>query len=274
LAEEIAPDFVFLATRNPVGEAVKFYYRAFAKISKLPVLVLSQNGLSAGGDAREALKEALGADSEKVKIIRLSLFNPIAAVLSGETFCVSYSTPVQLCYGVHSGGAGASDLREVFSNTKIDAAEVAAGDTRNMEYSKLFLNLIGMASAVRGKSVKEGFNDPEIFADEMKVIREYAKSVKKAGGKFLTFPNYSYPVGIIVWGLTSLPLPVFSLFRSRLAGIVGSKRDNKPKDIAEIDYYNGDVVKLARKFGVCVPANEKILAEGKKLLKEKQTAAK
>jgi ketopantoate reductase len=271
LAAEIAPDFIFITAKNPVGEAVKYYYRNFKNIQKYPVLVLSQNGLSAANDAREALKEILGPEAEKVKIIRLSLFNPIGANLSGDgIFSINYSVPVQLCYGVHSGGEDASDLREILLKTKIESEEVAPKDTRNMEYTKLFMNLIGMASAVRGKSVKEGFNDQETFVQEINVLREYAKVVKRAGGKFLNFTNYPYPLGLMAWAVVFLPLPVWSLFKSQVAGLVGSKRNDKPKDIGEIDYYNGEVVKLAKSLGESVPVNEKVLQQGRAVLRKDQ----
>jgi ketopantoate reductase len=271
LASEIAPDFIFLATKNPVGEAVKHYYRNFKFSKKMPVLVLSQNGLSAANDAREALGQVLGPESGKVKIIRLSLFNPIAADKADDgTLNIIYSLPIKLAYGVHSGGADASDLREFFLKTKMEVEEVAPKDTRNMEYTKLFMNLIGMASAVKGKSVKEGFGDREIFAQEINVLREYAAAVKKAGGKFLNFSNYPYPIGTMAWAVVAFPLPVWSLFKSQVAGIVGSKRNDKPKDIGEIDYYNGDVVRLAKSKGEEAQENEKVYQAGKKILQQGQ----
>lgn len=267
IAADISPDFIVLATKNPVGEAVKFYYRNFKNNDKFPVLALSQNGLSAADDARQALEQVLGEDSKKVKIIRISLFNPITAVMSQDgTFSIGYTLPIRLAYGVHSGGEDAADLRELFLKTKIEAEEVAPSDTRNMEYTKLFMNLIGMASAVRGKSVKEGFADPVIFAQEIGALREFVDAVKRSGGKFLNFDNYPYPIGMMAWAVLALPFPVWSIFRMKVAGMVGSKRNDKPKDIGEIDYYNGEVVKMAHALGRNALVNEKILRLGKELL--------
>ncbi|HOX30436.1 MAG TPA: 2-dehydropantoate 2-reductase N-terminal domain-containing protein [Candidatus Paceibacterota bacterium] len=269
VAADIAPDFIFLATKNPVGETVKYYYRNFRFAQKIPVLVLSQNGLSAANEAREALGHVLESEAAKVKIIRLSLFNPIAADVSDDgTFNIIYSLPIKLAYGVHSGGEDASDLREIFLKTEMEVEEVAPKDTRNMEYTKLFMNLIGMASAVKGKSVKDGFRDREIFAQEINVLREYAAAVKNAGGKFLNFSNYPYPIGTMAWAVSVLPLPMWSLFRSQVASIVGSKRNDKPKDIGEIDYYNGEVVRLAKLQGRQAPENEKVYESGKAVLKK------
>jgi len=52
-------------------------------------------------------------------------------------------------------------------------------------------------------------------------------------------------------------------FRGLLAKAVAKGRNDKPKDLDEIDYYTGEVVKLARECGRSAPVNEKILADGK-----------
>jgi len=43
-----------------------------------------------------------------------------------------------------------------------------------------------------------------------------------------------------------------------LANIISRERQGKLKDLDEIEYYNGAVVKLGKKIGVKTPANEKI----------------
>lgn len=263
IINDIIPDFIMLAVKNPVAEAVKQYYRGFKGREKIPALILSQNGLSAGWDALKALEVVLGDDAKNVQIIRLSLFNPIEAKSNGEEICITYSLPIRLCYGVYSGKKDARDLREVFSQTKIEAEEVLSKDTKNMEFSKLYLNLMGMASAIRGLPVKEGFRDPDTFFEEVESLKEYAAVVKKAKGKFLNFDNYPYPIGILAACISALPASFLKPFRVKIAGIIAKGRKEKPKDLDEIEYYNGEVVKLAKKTGTRVPINEKLLAEGK-----------
>jgi len=130
-----------------------------------------------------------------------------------------------------------------------------------MEYSKLFLNLIGMPSATYGFSIKEGFLKKEIFKEEILALREYKKVVKLSGGKFLNFPGY--PVEILSF-LISLPIFLLVFLRNILVEKIEKGRAGKKKDLDEIDYYNGAVLKMANKLKVEVPINSKILERVKK----------
>ena len=71
VALQLAPDYIFLTTRNPVGQIVKTYYKPFAGQDKVPTLIISQNGLSAIGEAKAALSEIFGANADRVGIIRI-----------------------------------------------------------------------------------------------------------------------------------------------------------------------------------------------------------
>jgi hypothetical protein len=117
-----------------------------------------------------------------------------------------------------------------------------------------------MACAVEGFSISEGFKKREIFKKEVLALREYIKAVKENKGKFLNFPHY--PVKFLSF-LFQLPIPFLFLISPILAFLIEKGRKGKPKDLDEIDYYNGAVIKLAKKAGLKVPINEEILKKAK-----------
>lgn len=255
-------DFLFLTVKNPVKPAVKYYYqRVKEKNLKLPVLFLSQNGIEAFEEALSSLKEILGEKIKEISIFRISLFNPVDKKILGEKFIISYSLPIRLAISRVFGNFPEKEVLEIFQNKNFKVYFVPSKDSKNMEYSKLFLNLIGMASATHNLSIKEGFSKKEIFEEEILALREYKRVVKLKKGKFLNFPHY--PIKIFSF-LISLPLFVLFPFRKILAKLLEKGRSQKPKELDEIDYYNGAVVKLGKELGIETPINSKILERAKR----------
>ncbi len=258
--EKKYPDFIWLAVRNPVAAAVKFYYSQFKGKEKIPALIISQNGLSAIGDAHTALEEVLGQDADKVIIIRVSLINGIDLIIEGGTSVIQYKIPIKLGFGAVSGQS--ADLREILLTGKIKIQEFQGADVFKMENSKLFTNLIGMAAAVNGLTVSVGFRDKNIFAQEVAMLKEYVVATKKSGGGFLDdYAGYSIK---FLAGLMLLPVGLLMPFRT-IFGCVVAKGRNRPKDLSEIDYYNGEVLKLGKQYNVPTPVNETIVAKAKEI---------
>ena len=261
VAKVLAPDYIFVTTRNPVGEVVKNYYQPFAGSTQIPKLVLSQNGLSAIADAKKALTEIFGEATAKIDIIRVSLLNPIDARADGSRLIISYRLPIKLGFG-SQGPADAAEIAGVFQKAAFKAEQFSGTQVLAMERAKLFLNLIGMASAVAGLPVGEGLADPKTFTQEILMLREYAQVVKKSKGSFATLGGY--PIGQISFLLSYVPMPLLVMARKKLIAIVAKNRSNKPKDLGEIDYYNGEVVRLGKAVGVATPVNEEIVRRAKK----------
>jgi len=268
--EEVAPDFIFLCVKNPVGSAVKYYYQRvkkdyyppttlppFGRAPKIPSLILSQNGISSVEDAKKELKEIFGETSKEIRIIRVNLFNPISSEKNNDEVKISYFLPVHLALGVAWGPKEIEDIKEIFEKTNIKVQEILPENIKNMEYSKLFTNLIGMAAAAGGFEIAEGFEQKEIFEEEIKSLREYIKVVKKSGGKFLNFNHY--PIKLFTLLINFLPLTILRIFRKRIAKAITKGRGGKEKgNIDEIEYYNGAVIRLGEKFKVETPINKKI----------------
>lgn len=258
------PEIIFLTIKNPVGPAVEYYYQKVKEEKKLPLLVLSQNGLAAGDEAKKVLEKILGERAKEVQIIRVSLLNPVEKRELENKICINYSLPIQLSFGVLSGEKGVGEISSLFKEAGIEAQEIPSEKVRDMEFSKLFLNLIGMSSASQGLSLEEGFDQRETFKEEINSLREYIKVIRAAGGNFL---NLFHPIKLFVFLVAKIPLPILILFRKKIWRVINQGRGRKEKgNLDEIDYYQGAVVKLGKELGIPTPVNEEIL----KRVKEKE----
>ena len=260
-AKNLAPDYIFAAVRNPVGEIIKNYYRPFLGQKKLPVLILSQNGLSAINDARRALLDLFGSAANDAGIIRVSLLNPVDQKIENGKINISYSLPIRLGFGP-VGNTNTAKIAQVFQQAGFESKQFLADEIGAMEHSKLFLNLIGMAGAAAGLSVNDSFNNPKIFQREILMLREYIAAVKKDKESFASLGGY--PIGQLAIVLQNTPLLVLTLLRRQFLKVYAKGHNNKPKDLGEIDYYNGEVIKLGHAVGVPTPINEEIVAAAKK----------
>lgn len=266
-AKKELPDFVMLCTKNPVGGAVMSYYRQLAGIEKMPGLILAQNGLSAIEDARVALRSALGQEAGGVNIIRASLINGIDLKINNDgTSTISYKTPIKIAFGFLDGTGKDDSLSDVFKVAGFRAQKFSGRKVPEMENSKLFTNLIGMASAVNGLPVSVGLRDKKIFKEEVAILKEYVLAAR-AGGLGFVADFLGYPVKLLAQTML-LPVSLLLPFRGAFESIVAKGR-NRPKDLSEIDYYNGEVVKLGKKYGIAVPVNEAIVAKAKEILEKR-----
>ena len=122
-----------------------------------------------------------------------------------------------------------------------------------------------MAAASRRLSVVDGVKERELFKEEVIALKESMRAVELSGGEFLDFPHY--PVKIFTDLLSLLPIFLLSIFRNIIGKIISKGRGGKPKDLDEIDYYNGAVIKLGKKTGVLTPVNEEIYKRALKRLR-------
>jgi 2-dehydropantoate 2-reductase len=149
------------------------------------------------------------------------------------------------------------DLRGIFLESGFEAEEVPSKDVKNMEFSKLFTNLLGVPSSSHGLSIEEGFADRKVFEEEIESLREYARTVKKSGGRFLNL--HHYPIHLYASLLGCVQGPALSIFRKQIAKVITKGRGSKEKgNIDEIDYYSGAVVSMGERLGVETPVNRRI----------------
>jgi len=169
--------------------------------------------------------------------------------------CFKYSVPIKVALAQALGDTGIKDVSSLLKESGFHVSKFSKRNAQNLEFSKLFLNLIGMASASRGLTISEGFQDKEVFVEEIEALKEYIEVVRFAGGKLINF--LGYPINLFVL-LLSLPTSFLIPFRNKLSSIISKGRGNKPKDLDEIDYYNGAVSSLAKELSKKAPVNQKI----------------
>ena len=68
-----------------------------------------------------------------------------------------------------------------------------------------------------------------------------------------------YPVRLLTWLMIVLPFSTPLFIRKIFAKIISSGRERKPKDLSEINYYNGAVIDLGEKNGIPTPINKKVV---------------
>ncbi|MEF3245043.1 MAG: hypothetical protein K6343_03545 [Caldisericaceae bacterium] len=247
-------DFLFLTVKNPIKEVLKEY---LTKIGKPVNLILSQNGITAVDEAKEAIYETFHKIPSEIRIIRLVLFNAVSMTKDANTI-ISYKTPIRVAFGVAFGKDDLDDLIEVFKDAKFEFTTVKKEDIKNMEYSKLFTNLIGLPSFSNGLNIYEGLKDKKSFEEEIGLLKEYIRVVEANGGEFSNFPHY--PIKFFAKLVKVLPVGLLSLFRSLIAVMVLKLRGAKEKgNIDEIDYYIGNIIELARKKKIEVPICSEVL---------------
>ncbi len=255
-SQNLLPGIIFFATKNPVGPPIEYYCRHYTG-EKKPTLIISQNGIAASAEAVRTVQAVFGGEAAKVRIVRVVLFNPIDRT-EGErgSVRVRYSLPLRGALAQAAGTAGIKDITEIFEKAGFRFREFPPEKARDMEFSKLFLNLIGMAAASRQVSVTEGFMDKEIFKEEVACLKEYVGAVRASGCNFVNFPRY--PVRTMADLLFFSPSGLLTAARNLLARAVSKGREGKSKVLDEIEYYNGGVVTLGREAGYQTPVNEKV----------------
>jgi len=136
-------------------------------------------------------------------------------------------------------------------------------DIRGMKWLKLFLNLNNCLPALTGKSMQETFSHLDICKLSIRLLNEALQVVDQAEVELKSLPDF--PVDRLR-GLTGMPLEkaseIFSQTMTNLSkeplygSILQSIKRGKP---SEIDYFNGEIVRLGGKMGVAAPLNEKLV---------------
>ena len=136
-------------------------------------------------------------------------------------------------------------------------------DIKGMKWLKLFLNLNNCLPALTGKSMQETFSHLGICGLSICLLDEALQVVDRAGVELESLPDF--PIDRLR-GLTAMPLEkaseIFSQTMTNLSkeplygSILQSIKRGKP---SEIDYFNGEIVRLGGKIGAAAPLNEKMV---------------
>ena len=149
---------------------------------------------------------------------------------------------------------------------------VVSPDIKGMKYLKIFVNANNCIPAILGESMQEAFSDIEIAKISIAVWKEGLESVKKAGIKLESLPDF--PLERLV-KLSSMPTPeaakIFSGIMVNLskAPLYGSILQSiKRGRASEIDYINGEFIKIAKEHKLRSPLNEALVEMVHKVEKE------
>lgn len=136
-------------------------------------------------------------------------------------------------------------------------------DILGMKWLKLFINANNCLAAILGESMQEIFKDLDICKISIRIWQEGLDIVNKAGVRLCSLPDF--PLERLI-KLTGLPLDdsakIFSGIMANLSkeplygSILQSIKRNRP---SEIDYINGEFVKLAQENNLKAPLNERLV---------------
>ena len=137
---------------------------------------------------------------------------------------------------------------------------VVTENIAGMKFLKIFANANNCLPAILGKSMQEVFSDPDISRISIAIWQEGLEIINKAGINLISLPGF--PVENIT-KLTSLPVvqgaAVFSQIMKNLSQepLYGSILQSIMRGrSSEIDYINGEFVRLAEENNVYAPLNK------------------
>ena len=160
-------------------------------------------------------------------------------------------------------GANDSQLTDVKQILEKAFPVVVSENILGMKYLKLFVNFNNCIPAAIGKSMQETFADMDLCRLSILLLKEGVEIVKKAGIELVSMPKF--PAERIL-GLTQMPL-------EQAAGIIHKTLTGLSKEPlygsilqsilrgrgSEIDFINGEVVRIAEENGWNAPLNKRIV---------------
>jgi len=243
------PDLVILATKTQdIEEAL----RNNLSFIRNALILTTQNGVQ--------------ADSIVAKFLPVS--NIVSSIVM---FGSTYLEPAKLVHNFEgpwiigrpfeqAQGEGLSGLSGILSQA---FSVVITENITGMKFLKIFANANNCLPAVLGKSMQEVFGDRDISRISIAIWKEGLEVVNKAGIKLVSLPGF--PAENIT-KLTSLPVvqaaEIFSqtmknlskepLYGSILQSIMRGRG-------SEIDYINGEFVRLAQDNKIAAPLNNALI---------------
>ena len=243
-----APEMVVLAVKTQdINEALK----SNSKFLQESILVTTQNGIQ--------------ADS------LVSGYIPIEHIVSSIVmFGATYGEPARVVHNFEGDwiiGKMCNDNDEAVVKVqgvlnKIFPTHISS-NIRGMKYLKVFVNANNCIPAILGVSMQEAFRDLAISRISIALWEEGIKLVNQSGTPLVSLPNF--PVERLTQ-LTSMQIDeaakIFSgimvnLSKEPLYGsILQSIKRGRP---SEIDYINGEFVRLAADHNISAPLNKRMV---------------
>ena len=233
------PDLAILTTKT---QDVESFLRDNSPLLRNCLLLTTQNGVQ--------------ADKLAAKYIE-----PAKIISSIVMFGATYLEPGKVVHNFEGswvlGAESPVPVREALNKA---FPTVISEDIRGMKYLKIFTNANNCLPGILGKSMQEVFSNIEISRISVAIWREGLSIIEKAGIRLVSLPGF--PVENIT-KLTSMPpgeaAKIFSgimrglskepLYGSILQSIMRGR-------LSEIDYINGEFVRLAEEHNIQAPLNK------------------
>ncbi len=241
------PDLVILCTKTQDIESAVKENLMFIKNA---VIVTTQNGVQADNIVAKYIPEE----------------NIISSIVM---FGSTYLEPGKIVHNFEGSWiigrvSGDNDEKVVEISKTLGQAfpVILSEDMKGMKYLKIFVNANNCIPAILGVSMQEAFSDIEISRISVAIWKEGMNIVQKAGINLVSLPDFGVEK---ITKLTSLPgieaAKIFSMIMVNLSKepLYGSILQSiKRKRSSEIDYINGEFVRLAESCGIEAPLNKKL----------------
>lgn len=242
------PDLAILATKINDLEAVIKNNLEFLKTS---IVVSTQNGTAAD--------YILGKYFDQEKIIT-------SVVMFGATFYspnkVVHNFEGDLVVG-NIFGKSIPNRNEVETILQTVTKISWSANIKGSKYLKIFLNLNNCLPAILGISLQEAFMDLEIARLAIRLNQEAYNVVNKSGITLEDLPTY--PKGRLV-GLVSMDIKSSAMLFSKIMTSLSKEplygsilQSIKRQRQSEIDYVNGEIIRLAARNNLSAPLNDKVI---------------
>jgi 2-dehydropantoate 2-reductase len=258
------PELVILATKTQdIEDAIK----ENVSLMRDALILTVQNGVQAERIVARHLPE-------KNIISSIVMFGATHL----EPFKVVHNFEGSWIIGWSFAGRRPDELSELAQVLNKAFPVVISENISGMKFLKIFANANNCLPAILGKSMQEVFADLDISRISMSIWKEGLEIVAKSGIKLVSLPGF--PLENII-GLTSLPAAegasIFSqtmrslskepLYGSILQSIMRGRS-------SEIDYINGEFVRLAEQNRIQAPLNRELVDMVHRVEKDKRFYSK
>jgi 2-dehydropantoate 2-reductase len=246
IALDFRPDLVLLSVKTQDVESTCQSIKTFLKDSTVVTL---QNGVSSDN----ILASFVSEDNIISGVVMLN-----AQFL--EPGKITYARIGSLVIGEAFGRNG-QRIREIQTLLSRAIITKISDNIRGTHWSKLLLNNLGNGlEAITGMTVGECMDHKKLRIIGILILREGYRVIRKAGIVLAPLPGV--PVAMLKV-ISRSPLPLASMIlRSSMGSLrtvsstLQSLRRGRP---TEIDYLNGEIVRLGRQLSVPTPCNSKVV---------------
>lgn len=244
-AQVVDADVVFICVKSAATEQVAHELKEYLG-TKTPLIISFQNGLSNVPILKRVLQEQM--------------------ILEGM---VPFNVATQEDGHYHQGTSGALSVKQYPNQNLLENAFQKAGleivfekDMLAVQWAKLLLNLNNSINALSKKPLKEQLS-----------IRKYRQCVAMAQQEALALLDSAQikPAKLtavpthLIPKLLSLPNPLFKLLSRKMLAIDPLARSSMQDDLiagrpTEVDWINGEILKLAEQCGRQAPINARLIA--------------